>query len=352
MHSQREVVATKTNARGEFELRSAHPQASVRLSAAHKAFAPFDSSGSPGRTDWRIVLQGACKVVARVRLPPNSPRDAFGISVSRTDVENPDGVGNSYSTLNEDGSFEQDHLPPGTYALAVYPGGAYHTEVARVDGVVLRAGETTDAGVIDLANSSRPVTVHIVVPDDVRFRVGRYAFGPDGSTLINELWTGFPGNELRSNELRLAREGAKLDVAIAAPDLRIKLFSDVHDGDVLHLERALPVTIALSNSVSTPPAGVSLGVALIRADLDRHWLLLTQVDWYRADFDARGEATVPAPGPGRFVVRWILADGTPGTGASRYWQEPPQYVEVADTSAPQRFELACPIDPATDWNKQ
>jgi len=342
-----------TDERGAFQLRSSLPHSSVSLHVDKDGQASTSTEGgSPGRSDWRIVLKNSGTLRVRVRLPQGASRRDFYVSGRQTDHAGSDIPPNLTGGLDEQGCFDWEECPPGIFRLSVGFKGIYDEPLACVEDLVVRAGETTDAGLVDLSDPSKVTALSIVGPDGTVFDGGAYAAGPDGSKLVAELWSKAMPDKVEAGRLWLAREGERLDVAIAAAGLRTQVFADVHDGDVLRLQHGIPIAVSITNTIGRPPEGVRLLLALVRADLDRRSLLFTGLSWYRGEFDERGEATLFAPEPGRYQLRWMLERSVQGGTKGRSWQDPPQHIEIADSAEPQRFELHCPIDPASAWDDE
>ena len=170
--------------------------------------------------------------------------------------------------------------------------------------------------------------------------------------LIDELWSAHWGKEIEDGKLRLAREGAVLSIAVAAPGARTRVFSDVHDGDVLRLKAGIPIALGIANTISRPAKGLTLQAGLVRVGLDPRARVMSPLRWYTGEFDERGEAKLVAPEPGRYALRWMLVRSRLGGHEAREWFDDASIIEILDSDELQRFEVRCPIDPATAWDSK
>jgi len=142
----------ETDERGRFELRSATPFSTVCLSVSKQGFADLSGcQGETGRTDWHLVLERACKIVARFKLPVGAnPRD-FQVNIDQTEHHGSGSAWNHRGGMGKDARLVWDTCQPGTYTLTVPPSRKNGTKRVRVTDIVVRAGETTDVGLIEIS---------------------------------------------------------------------------------------------------------------------------------------------------------------------------------------------------------
>jgi hypothetical protein len=297
------------------------------------------------------VLQKSSSLVGRVLLPAGADHRDYGYSVERLEENDSGRIATGGGDVEKDGNFRWEDCEAGTYSVTVRSARENEFAPLRLGGIEVRKGQTVDLGVIDLRNAWRPVTVRVVAPDG-ELVAGCFTFGAHGSDLLGAMRTIVWPREFSEGSVTIPRKDEEdLDLAITVPGLRTKVFHDVHDGDVLRMEPAFRVRIALSKKVSQPPEGQRLLLGLFPEDADQRAIVLKGPRWPTVAFDARGEVELLVPTPGRHRLRWILERGAGMDTETRYWQEPPQVIEVAEQPESQRIEVVCPIDPATAWKE-
>jgi len=99
------------------------------------------------------------------------------------------------------------------------------------------------------------------------------------------------------------------------------------------------VRLVLPASVVLPQPPTFLKAVLAASDD------FTSIDWGAPAFDAQREVVGVAPAPGRMRVQWIVERRSGGgASASTLAVDPPEFVDVLDQLAEQRFELATSND--------
>jgi hypothetical protein len=121
---------------------------SLIIGAAGFATAQFgDVHG--GIRELRIALERAAVLRVRLRAPAGSEAREFCLSVYRTDWSGSGAPPNASLRVQDDGSFEHAEFPAGVYEIKVSRCREAGPYVALRERVILRAGETTDAGTIE-----------------------------------------------------------------------------------------------------------------------------------------------------------------------------------------------------------
>lgn len=339
-----------TDREGRFALRGVTFQKSIDLSFHKDGHASvWRNNESPGVSELSTVLPVSCEVRGKVRLPTGTTGRDFGLSLVRTDHTGPGEPAGVHGGLEDDGSFNRDGLPAGTYRLSVSRGGTW-TSIYAKEGLVLTRDHPLDVGTIDLAGEAHPITLKIVDPDGKPLS-GIY-FLPDEPREENpvfpwadkDLWTSFDPEEFHDGALRLLPTKEVLRVDLAAAGFRIEHVEATTDREV-RLRRGLPVRLALSKRVGDPPKGWELAVQLVSAAEKLPDRLHGRVPFESTAFDANGEATIVVPGPGKYWFEWELVKRFQGGHSARTWLDAHQRLEVVESEKEQRIVLAPLIDP-------
>lgn len=140
----------QTDAQGVFLARGMEVGETGWLSLRAAGFATSNLDGVRGGSrELRIALERAAVLRVRLRAPAGSDAREFCLSVYRTDWSGSGTPPNVSFGVQDDGSFEYAEFPAGVYEIKVSRCREAGPYVALTERIVLRAGETTDAGTIE-----------------------------------------------------------------------------------------------------------------------------------------------------------------------------------------------------------
>lgn len=238
-------------------------------------------------------------------------------------------------SLDDDGRFEFDGLPAGSYELEVGVGDESHRLIS-VANVIVNEGEvTSDPRLVGLDLRGQ-LHLHRVSLD---WRGEGPA--PNWSCCARSVeggeWTGSSAFSGQDIELLTAHE--RIDLMAFSKGYSAASLTDVSGEVSVSLGRpAIPVRLRLRllGDAQLPAAPVSIKAQLVPHGLGRHGA----DDWQGPGFDENGEALISAPGPGRMDVTWRLMRKLGGsTTFARAEVLQPITVEVQDAQAEQVIEV-------------
>jgi hypothetical protein len=340
-------IATVTRADGRFELRGVAFQKAIDLSVDKEGYSfAWQNRVTPGTTDLEIVLPTSCELRAKVILPAGTSPHDFGVTIQPIDPAQSGGMGTG---LQDDGSLQVDGLRPGTYRLEIRAN-RRSLSVFSKEGLVIARGKPLDLGTIDLAGEVKPITLKILDPEGKPLS-GIY-FLPDEEREPNkvfawadkDLWTCLHPDTFSDGTLRLLPKSESVRVDLAAAGFRIEHVTLSADRE-LRMRPGLPVRLVLDKRVGEAPEGWEFAVMLVSTAKDRPHPLHGQLPFESSAFDVRGEATLAAPGTGKYWFEWVMRKRLQGGRWARSWPEAKQQIEVIESDKEQRLVLHPQIDP-------
>jgi hypothetical protein len=140
-----------TDAQGAFVVRGPEAAEPALLIVGAAGFATLVLDGvQGGNRQVRIALERAAPLRLRLRVPSGTAAAEFRVSVRRKDWSGSGPAPNASKKPHEDGSLEFDDFPAGAYEMLISRCRDAGPGVALGEPVVLRAGETTDLGMLEL----------------------------------------------------------------------------------------------------------------------------------------------------------------------------------------------------------
>ena len=350
------VDVVRTDAEGRFRLTGARLESTVELGVeADGWFVAEEASFDVGATDARIEMHRAGGVAGSIHVAEGMDPTDVRVLIQGDPQRNGDmdyrfGDDGLWALVRADGTFEVRTLRPGTARVVVRRGWGPGAEIARIDGVVITAGEITRdprLQAIDPASGRSKVTVSVVD------REGRPVYGaqvhhrPAGS---DELWgdvtTGSAGTG-GAPVLRLpavlvvTRKGYRHGSATTArSDLTV----------VLEEAPQSVVRVRLSEDVPllTPPHGLSVTLRWLgdaAADDPLDWGHPLDVDDSSSRFGEERVISLGACDAGRYRVELMLWSTLPGGGAGgSSFPTVPEVVVVTVPDGGATVEVAVAVD--------
>ena len=317
----------KTNAEGAFSLRGFVAARRVQLFVRHDRLRCEPLELAVGTQGVEIVMGGTGSLAGQLLLNPGVPMK-LGIRLRENGTQ---AFASGIETKSEqDGRFECQRVPAGTYTFSVVIDGDVLSEVQRV--VVLPDKVTRDPRIqsIDLRGRLHVFRIELVPPSP----------GSETKSTVSYTEHGSAGPE---HTLGQRRQGdavldivtllARIDATVRVAGCRVERLFDLGPSTEVRLRAGYPVRLALPAGVSLPEPPLFLGVAL--SGVDAGWSA-----WDAGFFDEHGETLVSVSEAGRAEIRWILERRHDGGSSRGRFELHEQFIVVGDHPGEQRFELA------------
>jgi hypothetical protein len=241
---------------GAFEVRGELAGDLYRVSATHADYRTLEPLEVRRGASVVLTLAGAGRILGRVLAEPDTSTGSFQVLA----LDASGNILNAEERREADGHFELVALEPGTYAISVRLA-EEDAELARVDGVLVEAGKTTEdprLDPIDLTGKLERIVLRVrdrdgEPPDELS--IARRL--PGGSGYLEPTWWG--GNE----EIVLVTAERSLDLRIEAAGSRtVELFAVSGSVD-LALGPGIPLELDLSSVQGALGAGYGLYLELV-----------------------------------------------------------------------------------------
>ncbi|MEE8468589.1 MAG: hypothetical protein V3T22_09045, partial [Planctomycetota bacterium] len=313
------------------------PQSRLRLSVRCKGFSlTRDLDIALGQRDLRVVLVRGGALAGSIRLAPG--QDAAGITLLIQ------GEGRTWVTdANEDGSFQEDHLPPGTVRLTAYlrSNSDAQRRASRVvveDLQIVGGTVNRDPRIQEMSILGNTTKLTLRVHDESHDPIARAAVEIAG---LHHALTDRQGvATLRPAEL-------PIDVRVTAFGYRDVHLDAVQEDRVVVLTKGLQVRLV----TDAKPIGIDptyhLGFSIYHVHEQGHRssrIYGRSIHYDRMYFDAAGEALLPMPGPGIYeVVPRVYLDRGDGVGrGARLPIDPSPRITVLEMEDLQSFIIVIP----------
>lgn len=323
----------RSDAGGEFTVHGFVDAIRVRAWAEASARRSEVVEAPVGATGLVLTVLSTGALAGSVRVDPLVPPGALELRVVREGTEpgahSDEDRGRHVVEPLPDGRFRFEGLLPGRYSVVVGIEDD-EPELVRVAGVEVRSGETSaDPRLQELDLRARVHVVRLVLhsPAGALGLEGNLVFHASG-TPDPERWRG-----IRGSSVSLATAWERIDGTLTMHGFRPVVLANLSGEHEVELVPALRVRLVLPSSIELPEPPVYLKAALASDD--------GGIDWSVPVFDAGREIVCSAPAPGRLRVQWIVERRSGGAASATTMElEPVQFVELVDTAAEQRFELA------------
>ncbi|HEU4419738.1 MAG TPA: hypothetical protein VFT55_12435, partial [Planctomycetota bacterium] len=329
------LVPARSDAAGRFEIRGDTAAGSISLLATKQDLVG-DAVLVPACTrDARLVLGAAAAIEGVVLLEPSLLGAMVLVEANREAGSSADTApGGSSGVVGRDGAFSLSGLQPGSHTLRiVYAANA--TELAKVDSVAARAGETTRdprLDPLDLRATCQLITLEICDENGRPVANGRAYSRPSAEP--DAKWA-FGAEE--AGRLQLLSNGRALDVAISAPGFLRTECDRVATSQRVTLRRAVKLRLELSARPPVLEPPLRLGASLTPLRPGRFASL---ADANTAWFDERGVLRCTSQFVGDMRLEFFVA----GSDSREYLQEgAPRVIAVADHASEQVHQIA--LDP-------
>lgn len=313
------------------------PKSLLRLNVRCKGFPPVpDLDIALGQRDLRVVLVRGGALAGSIRLEPGQDASEIVLVLSNDEHK-------WFPRAKEDGSFGQDDLPAGTMQLVAYVSTESDAERTAsrvtVEDLLIVSGETNrDPRTQGLSIHGGTTKLTVVVKDDLGVPIPRAAVETANFRYVltdshgvarlrpAELPVNLHVSAFGYREVRLTDVQNDLEVTLTTA-LQIRLVTDARpiglDPDY-HLGMFIYYVNARGNQGS-----IVYGGTLVHN---------------RMKFDAEGQALLPVPGPGTYVVVpkvYVRNKDNVGRGGSLQLDPSPR-ITVLDTEELQTFHIDIP----------
>jgi hypothetical protein len=318
------------------ELGEREPQDTLRLFASARGYV-----GEPaidvrcGARDVEIVLARAGGLAGSLALGDGYATAGLALFLFGTSTR--------FVPLRDDATFEEPALEPGVYALEVRALDASRQAtpkaLARVDGLVVRAGETCrDSRIQGLRIESERTVLRIRVLDRASAPIARAAVSVVGATPPRDSLSGNDGLAF------VECDALPVDLDVRAFGFaRRRLDAVAADQDVV-LEAGIPVRLHTSARTRGSEPNFTLRVELYSLEAGARGPQLAwgrEVDLSNLAFDERGELCLRLPAPGTYecgVFVTVFRPDRVGSGKP-VALAPPLRLDVRASDLEQLFEL-------------
>jgi hypothetical protein len=239
--------------------------------------------------------------------------------------------------IADDGHFQLNGLPPGTYTLSVM---AYEDVLVEIPGIEVAPGEITQdprLAALDLRGRLHVFTLDLVPPSP--------SFEISGIVFFNEVGTSSPvlRKYFQESPVVVVTPLPAIDVRVRARNCRLERFSALSESTEVRLRPCLTVRLVLPRDIVLPPPPLFLGAGLEpEGHGPKEWMSTASQFSAIPRFDERGEALCQAQESGRHFVRWFVERRYGDSGGSSkgiLGMTIEQVVVVEDRAGEQRIEL-------------
>lgn len=252
---------TRTDDQGRFELRSEFRGARLALEASWGETRSAPLEIPPGARDLELVVEATGIIAGALRLDRSVPAASLQVFAEFKGLHaqrEPDFEGWRVSAVDPHGAFALVDLDPGIYDVRVRQHNGGWGELARVEDIVVRAGETcTDPRLNPLEIAHRGLTLHVVDEHGAPVHGG-------------VCWARFhdtPPDEWENVELlrgrgTIAVQVLPVDLAISCNGYLAQFLGPVAASREVVLQRAPRVRFELDPAPAVTVEGVWLGIEL------------------------------------------------------------------------------------------
>ena len=311
------------------------PKSRLRLRVTCAGFPPArDLDVTLGQRDLRVVLARGGALAGSIQLAPGQDASEIVLVLQGDEAA-------WVPRAKEDGSFEQDGLPEGRIRLVAYPRGEGGRKVSRVtvEDLWIASGEVNrDPRIQGLSIPCGRHKLTFVVTGELHDPITGAAV--EGVGFRNVLTDDRGVAVLRPAEL-------PVDVRVTAFGYRNVRLTDVREDREVVLTEGLRIRLVTdARPIGRDPA-YHLGFFVYHVDERGHRgppVYGRSLPYDRMYFDARGEALLPMPGSGTYVVEPRVHVGSKdnvGRGG-RLPLEPSPRITVLDTEELQTFRIVIP----------
>ncbi|MCZ6597243.1 MAG: hypothetical protein O7B99_06380 [Planctomycetota bacterium] len=316
---------TSSGGDGGFEVHGWIENERMAVSAEHASFRSGERvEVRAGTKGVRLQLEGAGRIAGRLLVDP-------GIEPGRhVQVHLADPAGETVNTRRsnqKDGAFELRQVPPGVWSLVIRAG---ESELERIEGIRVRAGETATVDDIDLRGRLHRMRIDVVDVDGNPLSNIRLSWRPAGDESaqprLDNAWRGF---------VELVSEHVALDIEVFAVGYRTARLEGVGSDRTVVLQPGIPIRLILRGELPSLGPEYSLQTSTRYDEEDRGYAARA-----RAAFDSRGEAKLAVSEPGRYRVGISVrrSSGNSSSSMSLHGFKSVM-IEVEDSSYEQIFEI-------------
>ncbi len=347
-------LETTSAADGTFALRGIQRSSECALLASAPERAEWRGEATVGAAGLEIVLPRVGAVIGRVALGQGGNFGDLRAAISRKGGRGGDTrfdtgyLDNCWGGVGDDGTFSFDSYAPGEWVLSLCSRVGH--ELRELD-FTLRAGETTDLGLIELGSVSHSIVVHVVDAATGAPLSGGFTLRPSGTGKLGDLLApkGFGDHSSGADgvhgftrgTIRTLRPEPSVDLIVAATGHRAVVMSAQAGEQQLRLERGIEVTLKIEDFSGLPPAPQSLEAQFTLAG-DGGWpfVHLPSELGRMGDsepVDGAGTATVLLPCPGRWRLEWLLKVPIPGGFTGNLFRGREHEVTIAEDAVRAEF---------------
>lgn len=351
-------IHTTSAADGTFVLRGIQGSPDCEFSVSADDHLDRSSlTATVGTRDFVVVLSRGGGVKGRIEVPIGVSLDELLIAIERRTEPGGEAridrhtLGGSFAGLRHDGTFAYDELLPATWALVIE---SRPNQLLLEREFEVRSGETTDLGILSLADTARTIVLKVIDAVTGVPLEGGYIVSPSGCGETADLFgvkasrpttSGFDGpREFSDGSVRIVTVQSPTDVVIGVTGRRSVIVTAKPGEQEVALAAGIPIRLRIADFAGLPPESQQVLIKFRprQAADDRSFEVLPRTLrglGLSTPFDAAGCASAALPGPGTWVVWWQFRELIKGEWESEWFFGREREIVIRDGESPPELLL-------------